>query len=261
MARCRIDNRTERAKRPPRKAPYWQVIEPGLAIGYHRPKVGAGAWWARVLIGADQYKMIALGVADDQGAGMGWKQAQAKVREWAAKQTGAGPLTVEAAIVAYTDDLRARKSARAADEAFGRMRKHLFPVLGARPLADLSPADLTAWRNGLVDLKADEDEIRKCRDTANRLLAIAKAAFNFAFNNGQVGDDRAWRRVKGFRGVGEARKIFLSEAELQRLIDACGPGLRELVAIGVLTGARLGELTGARVRDFDAEAAILHRQR
>ena len=66
---------------------------------------------------------------------------------------------------------------------------------------------------------------------------MVKAAFNLAFNTGRVGDDRAWRRVKAFKGVGEARKVILSDAELQRLVDACEPGLRELVLIGAWTGS------------------------
>ena len=63
--------------------------------------------------------------------------------------------------------------------------------------------------------------------------------------------------MKAFKGVGEARKVILTDAELQRLIDACEPGLRELVLIGAWTGARLGELTGARVRDLDRDDATL----
>jgi integrase len=86
---------------------------------------------------------------------------------------------------------------------------------------------------------------------------MAKAAFNHAFENGKVADDREWRRLKPFKDVGAARKVILTESEIQRLIDACAPGLRELVAAGALIGARLGELTAARVRDFDANAAIL----
>ena len=99
--------------------------------------------------------------------------------------------------------------------------------------------------------------MRRSRDSANRVLTMAKAAFNLAFNTGGVTDDRAWRVVKPFRDVGEARKVILSEAEIQRLMDACDADLRELVIAGALTGARLGELTAAKVRDFDAAAAIL----
>ena len=50
------------------------------------------------------------------------------------------------------------------------MRKHLPAKLGQRQLAELTTAELTTWRNGLVDLDGDEDEIRRSRDTANRLL-------------------------------------------------------------------------------------------
>ena len=131
------------------------------------------------------------------------------------------------------------------------------PTLGARLLAELTTAELISWRNGLVDLDGDEDEIRRTRDSANRVLTMVRAAFNHAFSTGRVSDDRAWRKVKKFRDVGQARKVILSEAEIQRLIDACPAGLRELVAAGALTGARLGELTAARVRDFDAGEQIL----
>jgi integrase len=253
---ARIENRTQRAKLSAGKR-HWHVIEPGLAIGYRRPiRGGAGSWYVRALIG-DQHKIAALGTADDLGTGMDWKGAQAAGRAWAAQQTTTGPATVEAAIASYVTDLRARKGERAAREVQGRMRKHVAPALGQRRLADLTTADLTAWRNGLVDGDGDEDEIRRSRDTANRLLAMLRAALNHAFNTGAVTDDRAWRRLKGFRGAGEARKVILNQSELQRLVDDCGPGLRELVLIGALTGARLGELTATRVRDFDADAAIL----
>jgi integrase len=51
--------------------------------------------------------------------------------------------------------------------------------------------------------------------------------------------------------------VILSEAEQQRLLNACGPGLRELVAMGAWTGARWGELANARIRDFDPEQETL----
>ena len=45
-----------------RKEPYWQKIERGLSVGYHRPlKGGAGSWWARVLV-EGKYKIEALGL-------------------------------------------------------------------------------------------------------------------------------------------------------------------------------------------------------
>jgi integrase len=267
--RARIEARSPRLRLSGRKEPYWATIERGLAVGYHRPlRGGSGTWWARVLVdsanGRTTYRSTALGGADDHADGDGetvlnWRQAQDAARAWAAKQTKAGPLTVEMACREYVEDLRIRKGEQAAREAEGRIRKRLLPVLGNKRLAELTVADVRSWHSGLVEGE-DEETVRKSRDTANRLLSIAKAAFNFAFNGERVADDRAWRRVKAFRGVGEARKVILTETELQRLVDASEPGLRELVLIGAWTGARLGEITSAPLRAFDSAAATLRVQ-
>jgi integrase len=254
----RINTRTGRRSLEHRKAPHWHVIEKGLAVGYYRPKAGAGTWWARALLGG-AYRVSALGSADDHAEADGttvlnWSQAQANARAWA-KGAGGEALTVATAV--YIDDLRARKGGRAAGEVRGRLGKHLLPVLGTRQLAKLTTRDLRQWRNGLVRTDSDAEAVRRSRDTANRVLTMAKAAFNLAFKGGRVADDLAWRRVEPFEAVSQPRKVVLGEAELQRLADACGPGLRELVLVGALTGARLGELTSAAVRDFDTAAAVL----
>jgi integrase len=258
---ARIEHRTQRAKLSVGKR-HWHVIEPGLAIGYRRPnRGGAGSWYVRAMIGG-QHRLAALGTADDLADADGvtllsWKHAQAAARDWLKQQTGAGPLSVTTAVDEYVANLRAEKGDRPADETLGRMRKHLLPTLGAHQLTDVTTDELITWRNGMVDLDGDEDESRRSRDTANRVLTIVKAAFNFAFKKGKVANDLAWRRVEPFKNVGQARKVILSEAEIQRLVDACPSGLQELVVIGALSGARLGEITAARVRDFDADAAIL----
>ena len=261
--RAPIEARSRRLRLEARKEPHWCVVERGLAGGYHRPASGAGAWWARVLVSSRpaRYRTAALAPADDHEEADGarvldWKQAQAAARRWAAKQTGSGPLTVERACERYVEHLRSRKGERAAREVEGRARRHILPVLGARRAADLTADELRRWHAGMVR-GGDDEGRRRSRDSANRVLTILKAALNSAFRDGLVGDDRAWRRVGAFAGVGEARKVILGDPELQALILACPPGLRELVAAGAWTGARLGELTGARVRDLDADAATL----
>jgi integrase len=260
--RARIETRSARLRLSGRKAPYWTKIERGLSVGYHRPiGGGAGTWWGRVVVG-DRYRIESRATADDYQDADGetvlnWSQAQAAVRTWATKQTVDGPLTVAGAVAAYVEDLYARRGTKAGAGVEGRLKKHLLPVLGEVRLSDLTHTEFLAWRNALVDLSDDPDAVRRSRDTANRVLGMARAAFNMAFNAGRVTDDRAWRRVRAFKGVGQARKVILSDAETQRLIDACGPGLRELALIGAWTGARLGELTSLRVRDFDHVDATL----
>lgn len=261
--RAPIEARSRRLRLEPRKEPYWCTIKRGLSVGYHRPASGAGAWWVRVLVNPKptRYRSVALGHADDHADADGeifldWRQAQAAARAWAAKQTSAGPLTVEKACARYLADLAARKGERAAKDAGGKIRKHILPVLGDTLVADLTADDVRGWHGGMVRTD-DKERRRRSQDSANRVLAILKAALNLAFNDALAADDRAWRRVGAFRGVGEARKVILGPDELQRLIDACPVGLRELVAAGARTGARLGELTAAQVRDLDVKACTL----
>jgi len=256
-----IATRTARLRLPARKAPYWQTLTPGTAIGYYRPaSCGDGSWWGRARIGG-RYLVEALATADDHTDADGervlsWPQAQAAVRAWADRQANAGPLTVAGAVSDYLTDLRARKGEKAATGAAGRLAKHFLPALGDRQISDLTDHDLRSWRNSMVPA-GDEERVRRARDTANRNLNIVKAVLNLAFRAGRIADDRAWRRVEPFKGVGVARKVLLTDLELQRLVDACEPGLRELVAVGAETGARLGELTNTRVRDLDLDASTL----
>ena len=196
---------------------------------HHRPASGAGTWWARVLVASKpaRYRMAALAHADDHEDADGtrvldWKQAQAAARLWAARQTGTGPLTVARACERYVEHLRSRKGERAAREVEGRARRHILPVLGAKRVADLTADEMRKWHAGMV--RGDDDESRRrSRDSANRVLTILKAALNSAFRDGLVSDDRAWRRVGAFAGVGEARKVILGDPELQALIVACPP--------------------------------------
>ncbi len=264
--RAPIDMRTRRLRLEARKEPYWCTIERGLSVGYHRPVSGAGTWWVRVLVNPKptRYRSAALAHADDHTNANGethldWRQAQAAARTWAAKRTGSGPLTVERACERYLEDLTARKGTSAASDAGGKIKKHVLPVLGPMLVNELNADGIRRWHAGMVR-SGDAVEIesrRRSQDSANRVLTILKAALNSAFRDGLVVDDRAWRRVSAFKGVGEARKVILGPDDLQRLLDACPDGLRELVAAGAMTGARLGELTGAQVRDLDLDARTL----
>jgi integrase len=264
MVRNSVASRSQRLKLSPRKEPYWTVLERGLSLGYHRSPRGAGSWWARVVV-AGKYRIEALGSADDHEDADGERyldfgQAQREARSWSDRQTGAGPLTVEKVCERHVEALRAAKGERAAYHANSVIKRHILPKLGADRVADLTAALVRRWRDGLVKLAGDnfdEEDERRSRDTANRIFAVFKAALNRAFADGLVKDDRAWRAVKAYKAVGEARATVLTVDEIQQLVDCCPPGLRELVAAGAYTGARLGELTSARVRDLDAKGRTL----
>ncbi len=259
--RSKLESRSSRLRLPLGEQ-HWAILERGLAAGYRRPtRGGAGTWQGRKLIGG-RYRFTTIGLADDYETAdnrrvYGWAEAQSAVRGWAHARAVAGPLSIAECVRLYVEDLRLRRGDRAAKAAEGRMRTLLLPVLGERRLDSVTYSEWLDWRNSLVRLDGNDEDVRRSRDTANRVFATARAAANYAFHNELVADDRAWRRVKQFRGVSTARRVILSEAEQRLLVDACGPGLRELVMAGCFTGCRLGELTSANVEDFNASDATL----
>jgi integrase len=105
--------------------------------------------------------------------------------------------------------------------------------------------------------ETDED-VRRRRASANRVLTMLKACLNHAYDEKHVTSNDAWgRRLKPFRDVERARIRYLSVAEAQRLINACDPDFRPLVQAALETGARYGELTRLEVHDFNADAGTV----
>ena len=279
-----IDKRAARERLVSRHEPYWRKAdEDGAHIGYRRGANG-GRWVARFRKVGDASKAYAktvLGEADDSAEADGarvldFKQAQEAARAWFEQQGGRRKVVKGKAYTigdALTDYLVAfdRKSLM---QTRARVEAIIRPALGnldtakltARKLADWhrdrasSPAKLRTGKFALtVNERAltDADSIRRRRSTANRDFTVLKAALNLAFREGHIRSDEAWRKVKPFKGVDGAKIRYLSDVEAQRLVNAMDPAFRPLVQAALLTGARYGNLTTARVRDFDAIAGTL----
>ncbi len=82
---------------------------------------------------------------------------------------------------------------------------------------------------------------------------------NFAFRDGRVASDEAWRRVQAFRGARLAphRYLTVEVDEADRLLKACPDDFRRLVRGALESAARLSELARLRVDDFDVNAGTL----
>ncbi|MBA3562949.1 MAG: tyrosine-type recombinase/integrase [Gammaproteobacteria bacterium] len=155
--------------------------------------------------------------------------------------------TVEAAVEDYLEEYAAR------GKAIGKTRNafetHIIAQFGASKVSALTREGIRRWHRGLT---------KTCtKSTANRLLTYFKAALNHAFAEGKVSDDSAWRSVKPFRNADGARSRYLSEAECQRLLNACEPDFRQLVRGALLTGCRYGELIASRVDAYNVDAGTL----
>ena len=284
----RLENRSQRSELDVRGKPYWRALESGLHLGYRRTKAGGGSWVARRFMGEGRYSETGLGLADDLQAADGcsvfsFTDAQGAAREWwKARQRedmgvapDTGPYTVTDAIRDYFEarEHRGSKGVKADQHA---AEARIIPELGSIEAARLTTRRLRAWHvalasaNKLVRTKLsatkratkaldakDEDAVRARRSTANRILTILKAALNYAFHEGRIASDDAWRKVKPFREVETPVVRFLTAGEWLRLINACEKDFRHLVRGALLTGCRYGELTRLRAGDYNREAGTV----
>ena len=268
MARPTLDydtrTKTARAKLDPRVNAYYRQIGPGRSLGYLRMDHGAGRWIVREWLGG-RYRTRWLGHADDvvRADGRDVLTFEQATRSALAPQAAApvGKLTVKTALARYFVNLAARSKHAKIMEQWAD--KRIVPTLGDDRVDRLTKTQIEAWRAGLVrEDPDDEDAKRRSQDTANRILSILKAALNEAFADEENGipSDTAWRRVKPFHDVGSAREEQFEATQVRTLVAKAATfdrSFADLLEIAYLTGARLGELSGANVRDFDAQGATL----
>jgi len=239
-----------------------------------------------------------LGMTDDfQDADglltLSFRQAQEKAQSWfdqareeaTGEKVHRGPLTVAQAMDAYLDAMD-RDGKKSAKDARARTGLHILPALGPVEVEKLTRLRLEKWLSALAasaptkrkskrlppqrprkpvktqappppPKTADEKRARKV--TANRVLSTLKAALTYAKARGLVRcPDDAWRSVKPFRAVGEARQNYLTPEEQQRLLNSIKDAdFKRLVFGALLTGCRYGELTRMKVRDFDAASGTV----
>jgi integrase len=283
MARRRsvLSSRTSRLELPASDAPEWEVISPGVRLGYRRGRgtqARGGAWLAASRSPTGNRIQTKLGQADDVApagtAGvLTHDQAKDAARAWA-KTLRAGAeaspaLTVNEVLDRYFE-AKSAEGMKSLYDARSRAKIHIRPKLGSTRLVDLSVDKLRRWRDSMVaapkrlrtgkhaakqntvavDL-TDPEVARRRRDTANRTLTTLKAALNWAREHRLHDDDTAWKLVKPYKGTTKARVRFLSTAEQQRLLNAAEGDLRDLIAAALMTGARFGELSRLQLQDFD----------
>jgi integrase len=237
----------------------------GLSVGYRRNRT-AGTWVFRQSDGRGGFQTKAIGSADDFDEANGedildfW-QAQDKIKSLARPDgvRKVSPLTVSEAFDRYIPKLRA-KNARTAKDTEGRVKKHFFPEFRSRRVVDLTQTEISNWHASLTKTSDDEEVVRRSKDSANRVLSMVKAFLNDAWQDrkNHIPNNDAWRNVKPSKNVARAREVRYAPAQARRLIRSCiDENFADLVRGSYLTGARYGELNGAKVVDFDARARTL----
>lgn len=238
----------------------------GLSLGYRRNQT-AGTWVLKVADGKGGARTAAIGRADDHDEADGTQvldfwQAQEKAKVEARRGAGEGalqPLTIQKAAETYLDWLKARNAATAADTR-GRLKKHFLQQFGSKLVTSLTKTALERWLGSMVLDDPDPENVRRSKDSANRVLTMVKALLNHAMQDPANGlsDDSAWRLVKPFKGVSKPRDIRFSDDEARRLVQSApDEATGALITGAFLTGARYGELAEARISQFDPKSKTL----
>lgn len=283
---------TSRSGLPPARGsgrkPHWRSIGRGRYLGF-RPEAKnpkAGTWCVRLFVGDEDpevrgpYVEGSLGEANGRSKADGeqildYAQALKAAHAWCEDRVrrkeglepkDRKPYTVARAMADYLEFCRGHRKAPQQVEQVGRV--HILPALGELEVGKLGTRRLRRWHQGIAEtpplrrtasgkprnqgeLSSPEDR-RARRSTANRALAVLKAALNMAYREGKVESDDAWRRVKPFKGVDRPKIRYLEMDEAARLVNACEPDFRRIVRGALLTGCRYGELCRLRVGDFKA---------
>ena len=253
-----IDSKNKREKLSPRREPYWEPLKKGSAIGFRKLEQGDVTWVARWRDDDGKQKYRALGNFDK------FDDAASVAREWIIScEQGVSPQvpTVKEACETYIDGLKAEGRKNTAKDAEGRFIRLVYSdSIGKLPMDKLKTTHVSKWLNIQIDQDddADDEDIRKSKDTANRNLATLKAALNQALHNRLVATDSGWKTVRAFPKVSSRRKeAFLSLEQRRQLLDACDEDLRLLVKGLLLTGARPGELAVLNASGFDKRLGAL----
>jgi Site-specific recombinase XerD len=268
----KIDTRTHRLKLEVGKK-HWAAIAPELSIGYRKPKTGSGVWICRIKIGGKE-PQFTIGPADDfvdadGHSTLNFHQAQDKCRERAALERQpahmkAADMTVGEVVSKYLEHYEAR-GGKAGSQAKSSISKYITGPLGNTTIgnvmiSELTPAVIKNWQHRIAttaptgrggkplnEWEPTQENLRKRKDTANRVRTNLIAALNWGFEHGLVADDTAWRKTKPFKAVDQPIIQFIGADDCVRLLNACDEDFRQLVRAGLLTGARYGELIALKV--------------
>jgi integrase len=153
--------------------------------------------------------------------------------------------TVEAACREYVSDRRSEKNEACAHDADKRFERTVYgTAFGQMPLARLVSLDIKSWRR----------ETGLSKSSQNRTMTALRAALNLALQNRRVAADRRieWASVRQYKGANQRRTLFLDVDQRRLLISQATGSVRDLMAGMALTGARPGDLTGARRSQYDS---------
>lgn len=273
---------------PARKSPYWNIIEYCRHIGLEKLPSGRCRWMARIRRVDGRYSQTRLGeVAMIHGQGLSYEEAIAAALSWfshpnvaavAAEPRSVGvnatlrytktncSFTVGDAMVGFVEWKRVAAAPTYFETSLALINHHIIPKLGDVPAEKLTKEVFTRFcidvlesapkrgnqsqgpRTNLMDL--DYERLRKRKKTLNTVIGLLRTAIEMSWENGDIDDERIWRRLRRVPHADAPRQFFLTRAQAKRLIARCRPDLALLVQAALYTGCRVSELSRLKARDI-----------
>ncbi len=131
----------------------------------------------------------------------------------------------------------------------GFIRIHALPMIGSIPADRITTVDI-------VELIREKVATGMAPNSLKHLRTVLKSAFSWACESGLMSSNPAAAKKLGLPRLTQRRAQFLDEEQARRLLSAAsGHRLYPLISLALHTGARKGELLGAKWSDFDLDNA------
>jgi integrase len=147
----------------------------------------------------------------------------------------------------------AKKSKKDWDHDETRLKLHINPVLGDKPMNAIEAAHIEALKAKCQDNGLAAATVRHC-------LQTTRAIFNHTARLGNYRGENPTRRVK-FPKVDNHRKKFFTYDQAEALLTALqdrDQDVHDITMVGLLAGLRFSEIARLRWEDVDLDHDIIH---
>ena len=246
-----INTENKRNKLAVNHNPYWENISRGRFLGFRKGPRNT-SWMARVTKDG-KFRATTFKKSDEWD----YETALKAANEWFTQMVGvdidAPEITLEDAVTTYEKEKSIEKSPKYAKENANRLRKHLSKTIKKTQIRQLTTAQIKQFRDNMVENSDDAETVRKSKVSANRVLNLLKAVLNMAYMSGRISTKAEWERVKPFEDVSEARKLYMTDQQVNDFLKVTTGAFNTLCRVCILTGNRVGSLSHALVKDLDLQ--------
>jgi integrase len=135
------------------------------------------------------------------------------------------------------------------------LKNHVFPRIGAKPIADIQPADIRQVVQAI--------EAQGAGDLAGRVFQRVRSIFRYAIAHDVTTSDPSYplKPAEIFKPRTVTHRAAMAESDVPLFLHRLGqyegdPTTRAALTLLMLTGVRPGELRGARWEEINTERAL-----